>query len=80
MRPDERAGSSVASVDGIGTSIAAADRLVTEQQTMKNSIKALVAIAHEERPQRNGNRGYKVREGGLQEGTRLQTSLRQKRD
>ena len=45
MRLDERSGSSVALIDDMDTCIAAADRLITEQQMAKNSIRALLAIA-----------------------------------
>jgi hypothetical protein len=47
----------------MGACIAAADRPIMEQQTKRNSIKALVAISHEEKENhgRNGSEEDEVR-------------------
>lgn len=81
MRLDERSSSSVALVDDAGTRIAAADRLITEQQTMRNSIKALVAIAREGKSQRNGTgedkvRGWSSRTNTIADGSKTRKRLR----
>jgi hypothetical protein len=53
---DERASSSVALLDAAGICIAAAVRLETEQHIIKDTIKALVAMACEGKNEETGKR------------------------